>query len=61
MLINKKYQTPVIYSTVKLELESSIMVASPTEALNLGGVDTAGQDVENYDFSNDNSFKHEWK
>ena len=55
------YAAPRILARLSLELEHSLLNSSVTEALNLAGVDTMGQEVEEKDFSNENYFKHEWQ
>ena len=54
------YDAPRIVQSLVLEHESPLLNGSGTNALN-AGVDTKGQDVNTFDFTHDNSFKHEWQ
>ena len=54
------YEAPRILDRVPLEQENPILSGSVTDALNLGGVDTMGQEVESIDLEDENFFKHEW-
>ena len=57
----KLYECPAIVRRIGIEMEAGILNASVTDALNLGGVDSMGQTVENIDFTEQDYFKHKWE
>lgn len=61
MTKTSEYVSPAIISRAEMVMETSILVASIEHALNLGGVDTEGHEMKDYDFTNTEFFTHEWK
>lgn len=55
------YESPRVNKRVVLQLETAVLLSSAGDALNLGGVDTKGQDHVEHDFTDANFFTHEWQ
>ena len=55
------YESPIVLGVFSLEASSAVLAGSVEAAFIAGGVDSAGQEVEEIDLLNDNSFKHEWQ
>ena len=52
------YQSPAIVRRVPVGLEASILTGSINEAMS---VETTGQVVQHYDWSEDQPFNHTWE
>lgn len=57
----KEYIIPAITRTISVEMEESILAGSVVDSFNEGGVKSAGQAVEEVDFSDDTMFNQDWE
>lgn len=57
----KQYISPSANRSISLYMETKILAASVVESFNTGGVETAGQTVQEKDFSDETHFSHDWE
>lgn len=57
--MTKSYERPEVLREVRTETECAFLLASVVD--NLGPVESTGQQVEEYDFSTEQSFNHNWE
>lgn len=54
-----KFVPPCVFSSVDVEMETAILAGSVAAVM--GAVETTGHEVQNYDWTNDQSFNHVWE
>lgn len=58
--MNKNYKRPLVLKEVGVEIETSFLLGSIVD--NVGAVESTGQEVQEYDFSEaGNQFNHTWE
>ena len=55
----KIYKRPEVLREVRTELECAFLLGSIVD--NIGVVESTGQEVKEYDFSEEQSFNHTWE
>ena len=57
--MNSFYKRPEVLREVRTEIECAFLLGSIVD--NVGVVESTGQEVKEYDFSNETQFNHTWE
>ena len=57
--MEKQYKRPIVLREVGVETETSFLLGSIVD--NVGVVESTGQEVKEYDFSEETQFNHTWE
>ena len=57
--MEKQYKCPIVLREVGVETETSFLLGSIVD--NVGVVESTGQEVKEYDFSEETQFNHTWE
>ena len=58
-MMEKQYKCPLVIREVGVETETSFLLGSIVD--NVGAVESTGQEVKEYDFSEEQTFNHTWE
>jgi hypothetical protein len=57
--MEKQYKSPLVLREVGVETETSFLLGSIVD--NVGAVESTGQEVTEYNFSDNTQFNHTWE